>query len=269
MRYSSRFFLFAPVCLFLALMAVVSVHWWVVANALSARLVAANGHEIAPGVVMRFGTRRISGFPFSLDTVFREVSFEVATPHGPAVWRSENFAMHALTYGRDETIFEAAGKQELDWTDADGTKHALAFTVGSLRASAISDKIRLSRFDLDLVGFGSRAFTAQRLQFHIRHNANDTLDLAVMADGVRTSGGAIVSERLEGQADAAHALDALRAGSESWYEGLEHWRLANGKLHVASASFELFGASMEGRGDLSLDSAHRISGSFESLGPLY
>jgi hypothetical protein len=268
MRYSSRFFLFAPVCVFLALMAVVSVHWWIVANALSARLAAANGHEITPGVVMRFASRRISGFPFSLDTVFRDVSFEIATPHGPAVWRSENFAMHALTYGRDETIFEAAGKQEFDWM-RNGVKRSRPFAVGSLHASAISDKSGLARIDVDLVGFGSPGFTAQRLQFHARRDADDRLDVAVFADGMRSPANAdpiesLASLHFEGTMDEAHAFDAALAGSERWYEALDHWREARGTLHVAAASYELCGMKLTGHGDTRLDVSHRLIGLLNS-----
>jgi hypothetical protein len=262
MRYSSRFFLFAPICVFLALMGVVGVHWWIMADALSARLAAANGHEIAPGVVMRFASKQISGFPFSLDTVFRDVSFEIAKPHGSIVWRSENFAMHALTYGRDQTIFEAAGRQELDWTSIDGSKHVLHFGVASLHASAIMDRVGVTRFDLDLIGFGSFETTAQRLQFHVRRNKDDTLDLAIMCDGVVTTDAPPSSFDLDGQIDRAHVLDPLRAGKMRWYEALESWRRANGKLHVANAK-------SAPDGNVILDNAHRLSGKLALFGPLY
>ena len=156
MRYSSRFFLYAPLALFLAITFGVGVHWWLAASALSARLQAMNGREITPGVTLRFASRTIAGFPFSLDTVFRGFSLRIDTPHGPSEWQPEKFAMHALTYGRDKTIFEAAGKQELHWTKDDGTARNLVFAVGSLHASAIRDPGGLARFDLDLVGFGSQ-----------------------------------------------------------------------------------------------------------------
>ena len=116
MNYSSRFFLYAPLGLFLAVAFGVAIHWWLAASAFRADLAAMNGHEIAPGVTMRFASRthrRVSvqpghGVPdFSLRSRRR-----TARPNGS----TEDFAMHALTYGRDETIFEAAGTQELRWT---------------------------------------------------------------------------------------------------------------------------------------------------------
>ena len=53
MNYSSRFWLFAPLAMFLALAGWAMAHWWVVAGALDKKLTALNGHE----------ARRASPFP--------------------------------------------------------------------------------------------------------------------------------------------------------------------------------------------------------------
>lgn len=239
MKYSSRFFLYAPFGLFLAIALGVGVHWWLATSALSARLAAMNGREIVPGVTMRFASRTIAGFPFSLDTTFRGVSLRIDTPHGPTEWRPEEFAMHALTYGRDETIFEAAGKQELRWTKDDGSKRILVFAVGSLHASAIRDRDGLARFDLDLVGFGSRVLTARRLQFHIRRDGADKADLAVMADDIRIPSGhcpslddRLVTGRLMGTVTEAQPFSLLRAGAQDWSSAVANWRAAGGMLRI-------------------------------------
>jgi len=263
MNYSSRFFLYAPLGLFLAIACAVGIHWWVMASRLGSWLDLHNGREVAPGVTMTFASRGITGFPFSLDTVFRSLSFRVVTPHGPTEWRPEEFAMHALTYGRDETIFEAAGKQELSWTKDDGSKRDLIFAVGSLHASAISDSGGLARFDLDLVGFGSKVFAAQRIQFHIRRNNGDMIDVIVTADDMRAPADAIPSDglallHLEGTANQAHTLDLLRAGNERWYDGLERWRAAKGHVRLASATYEVCGVRLTAQGQLTLDAAHRL-----------
>jgi hypothetical protein len=268
MKYSSRFFLFAPLGLFLTLFLGVGVHWWLAASALSKHLAALNGHEVVPGVTVRFSSRTIGGFPFTLDTVFRGISFRIDTPHGPAEWRPQEFAMHALTYGRDETIFEAAGKQELRWTKDNGSKRTLIFDVGALHASAIDDQAGLARFDLDLVGFGSKAFTAQRLQFHIRRDfPRATFDLVILADGVRFSpadspglGRQIAKARLEGAISHANAFDALRAGAERWTEAVERWRKSGGTLRVDSVWLKWREMTTIGHGALSLDDAHRPLG---------
>ena len=60
---------------------------------------------------------------------------------------AENFALHALTYGADKTIFEAAGKQSLTWTDAEGGSIMPSLSMpGALHASAIRDAGGLDAF---------------------------------------------------------------------------------------------------------------------------
>jgi hypothetical protein len=176
--------------------------------------------------------------------------------------------MHALTYGRDETIFEAAGKQELRWTKDDGSKRTLVFAVGSLHASVIEDAGGLARFDLDLVGFGSHALSAQRLQLHIRRNApRDTVDVIVEADDVHFSpddspalGDQIAAARLTGTIGGANAFDALRAGAQTWFDAAERWRRTGGALRVDTCSLLWSGLSIDGEGLLALDDAHRPQG---------
>ena len=266
MNYSSRFFLYAPFGLLLAVALGVAIHWSLAASALSARLQTMNGREIAPGITMHFDSRTIAGFPFNLDTVFRGFSLRIDTPHGPTEWRSEEFAMHALTYGRNETIFEAAGKQELRWTKDDGARRALVFAVGSLQASAIEDRTGPTRFDLDLVGFGSRALTAQRMQLHTRR-MQGRWDILVEADDIHFSeadrpdlGDQIDAARLTGTIDRAEAFDVLRAGSDTWFGAAERWRRAGGAFHIDSCSLLWSGLSIAGDGRLALDEAHRPQG---------
>jgi hypothetical protein len=227
MKYSSRFFLYAPLAVFLVLAVVVGAHWWVKASALSQRLAALNGYEAMPGVTVSFGAKKIGGFPFSLDTELSDFTLTVATPNGPTRWYSEKFAMHALTYGRDETIFEAAGRQRLDWRG-----HTLDFAVGALRASAILSHGSLARFDLDLVGFGSKAFTAQRLQLHARRDGNAIR----LFDEVNGVSACLQDERYAASATAAEALAPLLAARVSVADGLKAWRQAGGKITPAHPS---------------------------------
>src|SRR5579862_4312939 len=121
--------------MFLALAAWAMSYWWVVAGALDKKLTALNGHEAFPGVTMSYATKTISGFPFNIDVVFTGLKFSGAGAHGPISWSSENFALHRLTYGRAQDIYEAAGNQILIWTDASGKIHAFHFLPGALHAS--------------------------------------------------------------------------------------------------------------------------------------
>jgi hypothetical protein len=236
MKYSSRFFLYAPLGVFLLLFAIAGVRWWMLASAWSQRLDAMNGHEIMPGVRLLFTGKHISGFPFSLETQLDDLALSAATPRGYTNWISEKFAMHGLTYGRDETIFEAAGHQMLDWAGPDGTRHELRFAVGSLRASAIRAHGELTRFDLDLIGFGSDAFTAQRLQFHARRDDGGILFIGE-ADGLFTKRTCIKDSHLryQGTLTSADALDPLLSGRVSFEAGLNAWRSKGGATKPTQA----------------------------------
>src|SRR6185369_6682494 len=137
MNYSSRFFLYAPFVLLLALAAFAGVTWWMAASKVADTLEAANGHDIAPGVKITFASKRVAGFPFRLDVTLEHLKIETHNTNGPLSWTMEHFAAHALTYGREQMIFEAAGKQALEWVDDDGAPRGLAFITAASHASLI------------------------------------------------------------------------------------------------------------------------------------
>lgn len=268
MNFSSRFYLFAPLALLLVVAAAMGGWWWHAERALARRLDGLQAGEAMPGVTLRYRARGIGGFPFNLDAVFDDMRVSVETGNGPVLWRAEHFALHQLTYGRDETIFEAAGRQSLEWTDDGGKPHRLAFQAGATHASAIRDGRGLSRFDLDLVAFGSAALTAARLQFHIRRvSAANRLDLFVTGDTIRLGpalssafGGEIKSAALQGSLGAASAFDGLRAGRTDWRSAVEAWRNASGVLHIEPVAIDWGRLDMMGHGGMSLDGAHRLQG---------
>ncbi len=268
MNYSSRFFLYAPFALLLAIASAVGAVWWAAADAMDKRLDALNGRAAVPGVTLRFASKTIGGFPFRLDVVFADFRVAVASAHGPLEWRAEHFALHALTYGRAETIFEAAGRQTIAWTDERRRPHTLPFAAGSLHASAIGNAGGLARFDLDLVGFGSPALTAARIQFHIRRDPDGArLDLAASADAIHLSpvlrgafGDTIKHVALQGDAAPAAAFDVLRAGRADWQSALEAWRKASGTLRAEPFEIDWGGPDMAGLGTLALDGARRPQG---------
>ncbi|MEI9929059.1 MAG: DUF2125 domain-containing protein [Rhizomicrobium sp.] len=269
MNYSSRFFLYAPFAFLLLIGAAFGVYWWHAAGALERRLDAMQTHEAMPGVTVRYATRSVGGFPFNLDVVFTDFRVSVETGHGPFVWRGENFALHALTYGADKTIFEAAGKQSFAWKDTEGAEHVLPFDAGSLHASAIRNAGGLSRFDLDIVGFGSPALTAARIQFHIRHTADGkSLDVFASGDDIHFSpqlrgafGDQLKLVGLQGSVSQASAFDVLRAGKTDWRSAVETWRNRPGRLRVEPLEFNwVNGPDMIGKGAMSLDGGHRPEG---------
>ena len=268
MKYSSRFFLYAPLALFLAIAIGVGVNWWIEASALSRKLDSLNGRPAMPGVTLFFSSKRIGGFPFNLDVVFQDFRMDVATGHGPSTWKAQNFAMQTLTYGREQVIFEAAGRQMLTWTDLDGVHHVLPFEVGAWHASSIVDEAGLKRFDMDLIGFGSPALTAARVQLHARLNPAGTgIDIAGAADSVRPSpplaslfGETIIQVRLNASTSPLSALDPIRSAHASWQDALESWRKANGSLRIDDLEISWDRLSAMGKGALSLDATHAVQG---------
>jgi len=270
MSLTNRFFLYGPFALFVALAALVSARWWIEADAFAKRLDGANGRRIAPGITLHFAGKRVGGFPFRLDATFTDLKIRVDTPHGPSEWQSEDFALHRLTYGARRTLFEAAGHQRLSWTSEDGTHHELPFETGSMRASVIEDDRGPARFDLDINGIGTPAFTALHAQLHVRRDPQlDAVDIALSAEEVhlltairKALGDRIKMVRLGATAVPGKAFETLRTGRAPWPESLRDFSQARGSLHADEFDIALDGLSAEGHGTFALDSALRPNGLF-------
>ncbi len=240
MSYSSRFWLYAPLALFLMLAAGAMGHWWLAASAFDKKLHALNGHQAVPGVTVSWDSQTISGFPFRLDVVFRNMRVRAEAPRGPVIWQSERFALHALTYGRSQDIFEAAGRQSLTWTDIGRVRHSLSFLPGSLRASTIADAKGLSRFDLDLVDAGGTdgdgvKFTAANVQLHMRRDPKaDALHLmlkAVEVEGPDTPFGKHIKNlELYTRITDGSAFSRLLSGQAGWMDAIMAWRHLRGEI---------------------------------------
>jgi hypothetical protein len=267
MSYSSRFFLYGPFALFVALAVFIVVWWWIGAAALARRLDALNGHAIAPGIELQFAGKRIAGFPFRLDTELTDVTITVRGPYGPAIWHTPGLASHALAYDRSTTIFEAAGSQQFSYAGEGGVLHRLALEPGALRASAIVDGTGLIRFDLDGLAVSSADFAAARAQFHLRRDpVSDALDIVIDLTRVRFAGdtadgftNGLDHARVEGRLFPGHLFRPLLSGRAEWYPTLEQWRLGGG-FKADGASFFWGHCEAVGSGDLALDEARRPKG---------
>lgn len=229
MTYSSRFWLYAPISAFLLLAAAAMVHWWMLAGTFEKKLAALKGHEAVPGISLDWDSVTVGGFPFRLDATFMNFRAGGAGAHGPFTWKTEKLALHALTYGRRQTVYEAAGQQGLDWTDAAGATHAVRFLPGSLHASSVEGDGGLRRFDLDVVDAGSKDFTIGRFQFHMRRDPDGkSLDLMLRADNW--------DRRKQVQAYAtlsnAGAFEPLLKGKISWPDAAAGWRAQGGKAKL-------------------------------------
>jgi hypothetical protein len=265
MSYSHRFFLYAPLALLLMFAAAVMIYWRLVAAPFDASLAAANGREIMPGVRMDYASKSLGGFPFRLDAVLDGFSLQVQTRNGPFVWHAEHFAVHALTYGRNHQIFEAAGTQTLAWTDSEGARHRYAFVPGSMRASAIVSGGRLSQFDLDIAALASRELSVARLQFHVRRQpGHDALQFVLSADNLRRTiaGGTGTDQDISvaGVLAPAAPLAALLGGESGWRAAAELWRQHHGSLTIERIESIKDQIRESGSGALALDAQHRLQG---------
>lgn len=268
MRYSSRLFLYAPVLILAILAIAAALLWQSVAGGLEDALKRDRGREIAPGVTLYFAAESVGGFPFNVDAVLDDMTVVVRTAFGPASWHTEHFAIHELTFGRAQQVYEAAGLQTLRWEDAGRTRHNFAFVPGSLRASGIFGGGRLARFDLDLNGIGSQALTGSRVQLHFRKSpGRDAIDVVASADALhlapalRSGFGADLGRvRIDGQLVPAREFAPLFAGRDVWSRALDAWRRGKGSLRLKTFDIEWGPVTLQGSGSLHLDASHRATG---------
>jgi hypothetical protein len=243
-KYSSRFWLYAPISTFLLLAAAAMAHWWLVDKAFEKKLAAIKGHEAVPGVMLDWDKVEIGGFPFRIDADFTNFRAQGAGARGPFAWKSEKFALHALTYGRRQVIYEAAGRQDLRFVLADGVNSSLSFQVGSLRASSINNKEGLARFDLDMADAAESGWALSRFQFHMRRDPDaKTLDLMFALDGLQLRirpGIAGLTFKLKpgnlsfyASLNHLDVLEDLLGGKASWPQTAERWRALGGNATLS------------------------------------
>ena len=229
-KYSSRFWLYAPTGLFLALAIAVMIHWWLAADALEKTLAARKGQPAMPGVTLDWSGVKVGGFPFRLDADFTDFRVAGEGAHGPASWASERFAAHALTYGPQKIVYEAAGRQQVTWTGTDGSSHAASFLPGSMRGSSIADPQGLKRFDLDIVGMAGSDFAFTHFQFHMRRGPAG-LDVMVRTDAL--ADGKPAPFQVYATLDKEAALAPLLRGEISWPQADAAWRAQGGKASLS------------------------------------
>ncbi|HVZ69184.1 MAG TPA: DUF2125 domain-containing protein [Rhizomicrobium sp.] len=257
MRYSSRFFLYAPFSILVILALLVSVQWWREAHAWSQKIDALNGREIAPGIVLHFSKRQLSGFPFRVDTTFKNFRISFAGPRA-FKWQAEDFALHRLSYGSGKTVFEAGGRQSFSWIGRDGKQAEFAFLPGSVRADAITSDGRLARFDLVIVALDAPDITAGRLEVHARHDPKiDALDLVIFARSLTLPARKTVDDaKADMRITMAQFLKGMLSGDADWRTALDAWRAAG--AHVDLVEVQSRPDSATGR--LMLDNTHALKG---------
>lgn len=236
-KYSSRFWLYAPTGLFALLAAAVMIHWWMLAGPFEKKLAALKGREAVPGITLDWDKVEVGGFPFRLDANFQNLRIAGAGAHGPFSWRSEKFAMHSLTYGRSQDVYEAAGRQQIGWTDSNGESRAAAFQSGSMRGSSIVGAQGLTRFDLDIAELGGPEFNLIRFQFHMRQGLDgNSLNLMVSTDELPAGSKKSVHRQLYLTLAKAQPLLPLLRAERSWPEAVKQWRAGGGSEKLPDES---------------------------------
>ena len=145
---------------------------------------------MVPGITFAFAGKSVGGYPFRLDAVISGVTFSHQSPEGETAWRTEKLALHALSYNLDRIIFEVAGLQSFARPPVTpgSAPRVIYLDPGSARASAILDRGRLARFDVDLREPQAkdaiqdpdpkRSVSAVRAQLHLLSRPDDTIDVA-------------------------------------------------------------------------------------------
>jgi hypothetical protein len=235
LKYSSRFWLYAPISLFLLLAVAVMVYWHVAAGAFEKKLAAIKGHEAVPGITVDWTSSIVGGFPFRLDANFTNFRIQGDGAHGPFAWSSEKFALHALTYGRRQLVYEAAGKQEARWTWSNGKEQHAAFLPATMRGSSILDAKGLARFDLDIVDLGGDNVAIGRLQFHMRRDPDGSdLDVMFRTDDLRLDRVKLGNLQLGITLSRLEALLPLLRGEDSWPQAVLRWRAQGGSAKLSN-----------------------------------
>ncbi len=272
MRYASRFFLYAPFAGLLVLAAIAATNWWLTAGAVAKHLDAANGHEIMPGVRMNFSARQLGGFPFRVDVTLKNLRLELGDVDGPVVWTTENFAAHALTYGRVQAILEAAGRQTLSWWDAQGGPHRFSFLPGTFRASALLQNGKLARFDSEIADLDGSDFRARNAQLHLR-SVKDRIDVYLRLQDAHVNGGYAASLGPDISSLVANAtvdkgvlLEKALRGQQPFNSALEAWRDNGGTIAIHDVAFSRSGQTMHFSGNIAVDANHDLSGTINAGG---
>ncbi len=229
MNYSSRFWLYAPITLFLAFAVAVGVYWHFAAQAFEKKLAALKGHEVVPGITLDWTGVTVGGFPFRLDADFTGFSVKGAGARGPFLWTADRFAFHTLSYIRTKTVYEASGPQHLEWVAADGA-HVADFLPASLHAGSAVDGKGLARFDVEVVDAGSKNFTAAKLELHLRRAPGNTVEVVLKGD--RVAGTPQIQAYVT--LTKAGELMPLLAGIAPWPDAVRAWHGHGGEVQLTN-----------------------------------
>jgi hypothetical protein len=269
-RRQSRFWLYAPPLLLVALAAVWSAFWFYARGRVTAEIDAALAREAERGRSWICTDRSVGGYPFRIELRCNSLAL-TSTRWGEAV-RVETGPAVAVgqIYSPGLVILELTGPAKASLPE--GRKLDLTWT--SLDASLVwrsPERFALVAGDLTAVltapGLNPETWASKTLEAHLRRNptlpaSDQAVDIAISAKGTRLP----PIDALLGNTDTGEIdLQTTLTQAESFRKGfnpdaLEGWRGANGTLDITRLVSTKGKARVDGSGRLLLDPAHRVAG---------
>jgi len=259
----SRLGLYLPTGLLLLLAIGWSGFWAFASNkadeALSTWMVA----EKANGRTWECAGKEIGGYPFRIELQCASIKF--ASTH----MKADLGAFHAAAqiYSPKLILADVSGPLQIN---SAGVQNI--FSWANMRVS-LRFNGALERFSMNISDFkagelaDSALLTAKMVEFHLRTDTarpreDRAADIVINMNEVRASG----LDMLIGNREittinlSGTVTQALRLHMGNWQSALESWRAQNGQIFLESGRLTKGPFSIEGKGALGLDPAHRIQG---------
>jgi len=292
----SRWRIFGPTLALVALVAVYSVYWYVMAGKTRGFLDAFATSPHTGNIAVGWGDLSISGYPYRIEADFTAPS--IAAPRAPEAWSWSAQSLEAdfLPYSLRHVVLKVDGEQVLRYRDDARTgarRHVLRATAEGTWASYVDVRgAPFGRLAVDINNLvavkdgeapntGER-FAAGRFQFHSRPSGEqadgagaeplpagvaESYDVAIQgndmaidaADAPRALGSEI--ELFEAQARLKNASATPNASPAEFARA---WATQGGTLTISDMQVKWGPLDMWAQGELSLDAEARPQGRFEA-----
>ena len=259
----SRLGLYLPTGLLLLLAIGWSAFWSFASNKADEAISGWMTTEKANGRTWDCAGKEISGYPFRIELHCASIKFSSAQ------MKADLGAFHAAAqiYSPKLILADVSGPLQINSASVQNV-----FSWTNMRLS-LRFNGALERFSLNIADFkagevtDSALISAKMLEFHLRTDTarptdDRAADVVVNMNDVRGSG----LDVLIGNPDAGtiNLLGTITQASglraNNWQSALENWRAQNGQIFLETGRLSKGSFSIEGKGALSLDAAHRVQG---------
>jgi hypothetical protein len=259
----SRLGLYLPTGLLLLLAVGWSGFWFFASNKADEALSGWMATEKANGRTWECTGKEIGGYPFRIELQCASITFSSAQ------MKADLGAFHAVTqiYSPKLILADVSGPLQIN---SAGVQNIFSWTNMrvSLRFNGALERFSMNIADLKAGEVADNALvSAKMMEFHLRTDTarpseDRAADVVVNMSDLRASG----LDMVIGNPDVAtinlsgtitQAL-GLRVGN--WQSALENWRAQNGQIFLENGRLAKGPFSIEGKGALGLDPAHRVQG---------